>query len=149
MRGNIFLCGDLNARTGSDADFIHDDNDKHILLALSYIIDTDIKKLCREDNKIDRRGKQVNDLCISSNLRVIIGRSLGALLGNLTCKIPSSASVDGYVIDSDELLKEVIYFHVHPFLPLLSDCHCKISVSLGASFTREESLKNEYMPDTF
>ena len=59
--GNILLCGDLNARTGSDQDFIQDDNDKHISLDLSYITDTNITRRCSEDHKIDGIGKQLKN----------------------------------------------------------------------------------------
>ena len=38
----ILLCGDLNARTGTDLDFIRNDTDKHIPLDSQYIIDQNI-----------------------------------------------------------------------------------------------------------
>lgn len=148
--GNILLCGDLNARTGSAPDFIQGDSDKHIPFDPSYIIDTEIKTRCSEDNKLDDRGKQLNDLCISSGLRILNGRSLGDLFGKFTCQTPNGASVVDYVISSEELLKDVIYFHVHPFLPLFSDCRSKVSVTLKATFTREISHdRNTHMPGVF
>lgn len=55
------LMGDLNARTGTEPDFIEGDSDKHVPLDTSYIIDSDIKRRRSEDIKVDERGKQILD----------------------------------------------------------------------------------------
>lgn len=149
--GHILLCGDLNARTGLDLDFVQNDNDKHIPLDPSYIIDSNVLQRCSEDVKVDDRGKQVNELCISSRMRILNGRILGDSFGKFTCQKPTGASVVDYMVASDELLKDINYFHVHPFMPLFSDCHSKISVSIKSSVINKQSLnnKNEKMPDSF
>ena len=148
--GHILLCGDLNARTGSDPDFIQNDTDKHIPLDPSYIIDANIIQRCSEDQKVDDRGKQLNELCISSRMRILNGRTLGDFYGKFTCQTPTGASVVDYVIASEELLKDVIYFHVDSFIPMFLDCHSKVSVSLKASFKRDIlHNRNKKMPDCF
>ena len=55
------------------------------------------------------------------------------------------------MIASEELLKDIIYFHVHPFLPIFSDCHSKISVCIKANAKHVKSAQNvnEKMPDSF
>ena len=55
------------------------------------------------------------------------------------------------MIASEELLKDIIYFHVHLFQPLFSDCHSKISVCIKASLKHNHGLRNETkrMPDNF
>ncbi|MEW8547303.1 MAG: hypothetical protein AB2693_27665, partial [Candidatus Thiodiazotropha sp.] len=133
-KGRILLCGDLNARTGQELDFIQKDDDRHLPLDTSYIIDTNISQRKSEDTKIDERGKQLLDLCISGRLRILNGRSTGDSYGKFTCQKPTGASVVDYVILSEELIKEIIYFHVHPFKPMFSDCHSKISFNLKASY---------------
>ena len=84
--GSILLCGDLNARTGSDTDFIINDDDGHIPLDPDYIIDAKVRKRESEDSKVDERGKQLNEVCIASRLRILNGRTLGDLFGKYTCQ---------------------------------------------------------------
>ena len=149
--GNIVICGDLNARTGIDSDYISNDSDKHVPLDPSYIIDSDILQRNSEDIKVDDRGKQVNELCISTRTRILNGRMLGDSFGKFTCQKSTGTSVVDYMIASEELMKDIIYFHVHQFQPLLSDCHSKISACIKASVKhRPCSLnENEQMPDSF
>ena len=150
--GSILLCGDLNSRTGSDTDFIinDDDDDGHIPLDPDYIIDAKVTKRESEDSKVDERGKQLNEVCIASRLRILNGRTLGDLLGQFTCQKPTGASVVDYFIASEEILKNVIYFHFHPFLPIFSDCHSKISMSFKAPYVKESKQNiNKKMPATF
>ena len=91
----------------------------------------------------------MNEFCIPSRLRILNGRTLGDLYGKFTCQKPTGASVVDYFIASEELLKDIIYFHVHPFLPIFSDCHSKISMSFKASFVRESKQNiSKKMPAT-
>ena len=41
------------------------------------------------------------------------------------------------------LLKDIIYFHVHPFQPIFSDCHSKITVCIKASVKHRQCLQNK------
>ena len=105
---HILLCGDLNARTGKDLDFIRNDTDKHIPLDPQYIIDQNIQQCKSENTKVDDRGKQIIEMCITSGMRILNGRSTGDFLGKCTCQKPNGLSVVDYVISSEELLKDVI-----------------------------------------
>ena len=100
---------------------------------------------------MDDRGKQVNELCISSRMRILNGRILGDAFGKFTCQKPMGASVVDYMIASEELLKDIIHFHVHPFQPVFSDCHRKISVCIKATVKHNNCVRNENdrMPDSF
>ena len=81
-------------------------------------------------------------------MKILNGRTLGDLYGKFTYQTPTGASVVDYVVASEELLKDVIYFHVHSCIPMLSDCHSKVSVSLKASFKRDIlHNRNKKMPD--
>ena len=73
--GLIVLCGDLNARTGLDSDFIQNDDDEHIPLDPAYIIDANVTTRDSEDSKIYDRDKQLNDICIASRLTILNGRT--------------------------------------------------------------------------
>ena len=134
-KGNIILCGDLNARTGSEPDFIQGDcNDINIPLYEDYICDFVQDDRHSYDCKIDTRGKQLLDMCIGSKLRILNGRMTGDSLGKFTCIKPTGYSVVDYVIMSEELLENTLYFQVSDYFPTLSDCHCKLSFGLLASF---------------
>lgn len=43
-------------------------------------------------------------------------------------------SIVDYVLASDSLLQDVLYFNVSPFNPILSDCHCKLSWNILSHF---------------
>ena len=149
--GDIVVCGDLNARTGIESDDISNDSDKHVPLDPSYIIDSDILQCNSEDIKVDDRSKQVNELCIATRMRILNGKMLGDYFGKFTCQKPTGTGVVDYMIPSEELMKDIIYFHVHQFQSLLSDCHSKKSACIKASIKhRTCSMKeNEQMPDSF
>ena len=104
-----------------------------------------------EDTKVDNRGKQINELCISTGMPILNGITLGDSFGKFTCQKPTGASVVDYMIASEELLKDIIYFHVHPFLPIFSDSHSKIPVCIKANAKHVKSAQkvNERMPDSF
>ena len=55
-------------------------------------------------------------------------------LGKCTYQKTNGFSTVYYVLTSEELLKDIIYFHVHEFKPLFSDCQSKVSFSVKASF---------------
>ena len=85
-------------------------------------------------------------------MKILNGRTLAYLYGKFTSQTPTGASVVDYVIASEELLKDVIYFHVHSCIPVLSDClHSKVSVFfLNSSFMRDIlHNRNTKMPDCF
>jgi hypothetical protein len=134
-KGNIILCGDLNARTGSESDFIQDDsNDENLPLYKNYNSDIVQEKRCSHDSKVDNRDKQLLDLCIGSKLPFLNGRMWGDSYGKSTCIKPSGSSVVDYVIMSENLLENTLYFQVSDFIPTLSDCHCRLSFGLLASY---------------
>ena len=79
------------------------------------------------------------DLYISTRLRILNGRRNGDNNGKFTCQKPTG-----------ELLKEIIYFHGHPSKPMFSDCHCKISFNLKATYANNTPLNLlENMPAPF
>ena len=73
-KGEILLCGDFNARTGVLSDFIASDVTEHLPLADDYSPDRPILTRYSRDVVIDNRGRELIDLCISSQLRFLNGR---------------------------------------------------------------------------
>ena len=63
--------------TGSEPDFIVNDDNSYILLHDDYIIDNTL--FCRnsEDIKVCTRGRDLLDVCISHGIRILNGRTFG------------------------------------------------------------------------
>lgn len=132
--GNILLAGDLNARTGNgQLDFIeYDDYDSNItqLNYNDYTPDGDLPKRYSRDSVVSSRGKELNDFCIHSGMRILNGRTMGDFSGQMTCHTNNGSSVVDYCIASENLFENISFFKIHKFLGDLSD-HCQISVMLN------------------
>lgn len=110
LHGKLIVGGDLNARTGNASDFIVNDNSNHLPLFNDYISDDSINSRCNKDTFISTRGRQLNELCIQSGMRILNGRCLGDTLGNFTSYQPAGNSVIDYFIVSDSLLPYINFF---------------------------------------
>jgi hypothetical protein len=58
---------------------------------------------------LDGRGKDLLDLCISHQLRLLNGRVFGDCFGKNTCYTPNGTSVVDYVMASVYVLMIMIY----------------------------------------
>lgn len=149
-KGDIMLCGDFNARTGTLADFIENDSLDHIPMYEGYKPDfCEIKRNSR-DKYVDSRGKELIEMCIEKQVRILNGRSLGDINGKYTCLTSNGSSVVDYVLVSHSILNKILYFEVSDFLPTLSDCHCKLSWGLLTNFNVpiQETYKKKF-PDKY
>ena len=129
------ICGDLNARTGSKADCIVDDE---VCNVQQFEYDFDNSRLRHsQDNVNCSRGKSILETCISAKLRIVNGRKLGDSLGrftchkNVTCEDQTLAkkcgsSVVDYLIVEENILDEITSFKVNDYLGHISD-HCSLS----------------------
>ena len=134
-KGDIMVRGDLNARTGSQQDFIASDGADHLPLYQNYNIDS--HSMCRQSKVIivDARGRSLIDICIGNQLRILNGRCFGDLFWRYTCFIPNGRSVVDYTIVSESVLEHILFFHLSDLLATLSECHCKLSWGMLANFT--------------
>lgn len=137
-KGDIIITGVLNARTASVLVYIINDTTTHIPIN-NYQVDQITERRVSQDKIVDSRCKELIDLCIGNQLRILNGRCCGNTTGKYTCFKPKGSSVVDYCLASETLLSEVLYMHVSEFIPKLSDCHCKISLKLLAHFEREYS----------
>lgn len=145
--GDVFLCGDLNARVGAECDYIINDDSKYVPIFDTYQVDKQILLRQSRDTKVDSRGKNLLDMCISQQLRLLNGRIIGDLFGKYTCYKPVGASVVDYAIVSESALNQVLYFRVNDFIPTLSDCHSKIEWKMSAYYTIvHEDMNNNVVP---
>ena len=71
--GKVFVCGDINARTGCEPDYILFDH--YIEAGLNINIEsTDIPPRKNKDHVIDSYGKRLIELCKTTNLLITNGR---------------------------------------------------------------------------
>ena len=134
--GSLILCGDFNARVGSLRDCIHGDNNKYNKRRYDYIQDADLSPRVSYDTINDTRGTELLDICVGNSLRLLNGRIIGDSFGKFTRFTPNGCSSVEYVVASEKLLRQIPYFKVSPFIPNLSDAHCKLSWTLISKFQR-------------
>lgn len=91
----------------------------HTLLILKQIL-----KRQNTGKTLDSRGKNLLDYCISYQLRILNGRVLGDAFGEYTCFTPQGCSVVDYVIVTEGILDQILYFCINDFVATISDCHC-------------------------
>ena len=133
--GDIILTGDFNARTGSEDDHIAGDSNLHIPVNHNnYNVDLAIEQRVSQDNTVDQRGKDLLEFCICNQIRILNGRCFGDSSGNFTCIKPNGCSVVDYVLVSQNLFHDILYMGVSDFKANFSDCHCKLSFKILASF---------------
>ena len=79
-KGQILICGDLNARTGeSSINFV--DNDEHIPVPLDTKNNSTSQNRKSSDKIVCSRGKELLDLCTALNLRILNGGAFGDSCG--------------------------------------------------------------------
>ena len=78
--GNIFIQGDLNARTSTDFDFVKTgkyDYHENEMDETDFDMDDDPNLRNSEDKIVNQRGKELLDLCKLNRLVIINGRKTG------------------------------------------------------------------------
>ena len=139
-QGQIIFTGDINARSGQKLDYINSDSGDFIPVDNSY--DVDALNICRSRFNQDKcitnvYGNSLIDLCISSGLRILNGRTIGDFFGKFTCHEVNGSSVVDYVLVHENFMDSIIYFHVWDLWADLSD-HCLISFSIKCNYFRSE-----------
>ena len=66
----------VEARTGTQCDYVENDNDIPEHFSLTYIIDQDYRRVS-QDLTVNMQGRCLLDLCIGSRLRILNGRHEG------------------------------------------------------------------------
>ncbi|CAG2252355.1 unnamed protein product [Mytilus edulis] len=146
LEGNIALIGDLNAHINvSESDYITNEIDDSLddFLPINYIADAVLKSRSTEiSQNTNSYGKQLIELCISAQLRILNGRTLGDSKGKVTFFNHNGTSIDDYCICSSGFLPSIINFSINKFDPTVSD-HCPITVNIMSQIKRQppENLK--------
>jgi hypothetical protein len=133
-KGKVLIMGDLNARTGCKEDFIRNDSGRHLPGEDWYPVDKTNRGRVSKDQVYDsEQGQKLLDLCISSQMRILNGRTIGDISGKFTCFRPNGVSVVDYAVCQEQLIPLIKFFQVHDFKGEYSD-HCKISCNLQIKY---------------
>ena len=115
VRGNVIVCGDFNARTGTLTDYIVMDNiNNQYPLPLNYS-QYQINSRCSMDRSVQKNGRRLADICIDNSICILNGRSLGDLRGSFTCMSLQGSSVVDYFLCSHDIMKDIGMMTVQPF----------------------------------
>ena len=142
--GQYIIMGDLNGRTRLGEDFVRDHSDKHSPINIpNYLKDEILSRQNEDKHVIDQQGKLILDLCKSSSLRILNGRTHGDKTGKFT-RYPinpkDNPSAIDYALCGNSVMREIESFSILPFTGL-SD-HCCISVNININVDIMEY--NEY-----
>ncbi len=141
-RGHVLICGDLNARTGREIDYVNIGDNNHISNNTTFHSSLVITPRNNYDSLVNTNGKQVLKLCKGLGLYIINGRTRGDSLGRFTyCSRLGASVVDYSITDIDPNF--INAFIVRPQLPI-SD-HCQTVLYLNQSIDRVSTapLKHE------
>ena len=150
----VVLLGDFNARIGLLPDinvvdtFIYD----QVGISIADVNNASSAKVLPEkvslervsrDVVVNRLGAKLIDLCKSSEMVILNGRSFSDInVGKFTCK---NASVVDYTLCTMNSIQFFTHFDVKEFCPLSSDIHCSIEFAMKA---HPESIDPQIpMPD--
>jgi hypothetical protein len=133
--GDVILLGDFNGRTGTMEDWVTDDTISHLPIEDNYITDKAIRHRKSHDSTVNERGRDIIDLCLSSQVRILNGRVVGDLQGKLTFYKNGVSAIDLCMVD-ENMFNDVCYFQVNDLNRHLSD-HCGISVKIKAKILVE------------
>ena len=139
----ILILGDFNARTGTEPDFtMYSNIDKHL-----PGFDTNLLDICNclrcncDTHAVDNYGRKLLDMCKSTGLRIINGRSIGDTSGNYTCFSPAGPpSVIDYALAHNSILNDIHAFKVGPLHPL--SIHCPIGLALHVPYMCSVPVKD-------
>ena len=110
----IVISGDMNARTGTDDDFLIDDRITHLPIGNWYAPSNFNLPRCSRDkpNIINGHGKSLLDLCKTHDIHIINGRKDGDRNGELTCFTSRGSSVVDYTLASANFFDNIIRFDI-------------------------------------
>ena len=113
-KGVILVQGDLNARTGSEIDFVnHDKSDEFLGIE-------NLANQCQrnsEDSKMNQMGKELLDLCKVNDLLIANGRKAGDLFGKFTSHQYNGSALNDYLLAPNSFLDKVSHFSVSDYTP--------------------------------
>ena len=132
--GDVLMSGDFNARTGTEPDYIVNDESlaSYVTMPSSYVADIPYARN-NQDKVCNEYGKLLLELCSSHSMRILNGRFIGDTQGHLTFYSHNGASCVDYTLVSVNVLDRITYFSIAEPDYIMSD-HCLQRVGLRCAF---------------
>ena len=142
----LVVGGDFNARTGNLKDTLISERneEKYIKMPESPNKKTNAPGRINQDKKTNDFGHELRELCVSTGMNILNGRTIGDLLGKYTYIGHNGCSTVGYILASDNLYctKNAINRFQVKDLTRFSD-HLPITISLNGNPQNEsQNRKN-------
>ena len=143
--GKCLVFGDFNGRTAMEPDFCENDENLSKFISDDGTDSIDIASPRNNSDyaPVDKNGRCLLDLCISSGLRILNGRVFGDSLGYHTCfSHNGNPSTIDYFLASSCLLGNLKYLQI--FDPNVNSIHCFLRLSLSTNFSLNLSSEDKY-----
>ena len=142
----FLIGGNFNAYTHQEPDYIEFDSMTYINDDIEYVEDTITETRYNLDKReTNAYGNALLDLCKSSGLRILNGRSgKDKNIGNFTCITDNSASVINYFVADFDFVNNVSDFEIYD---RLESIHMPLRVQLRFSNTDNIPNTSEILPE--
>ena len=143
-KGDIIIGGDFNCRVGLLPDYVEEDNNFYGNGDPEQIIDNQFANRYSQGKTINSLRRNLIDLCLTRQLKIINGRTLGDLTGKFTCYKGNGNSVGDYIICSENLLHKVIAFKIKHITNFSDHCQLSLTIDIKAKNNKKEiALKSK------
>ncbi len=132
MLGDVMMIGDFNSRVGNLKDFIINDDLIGIENNFIYSVDKNFGPRGHIDSFVNKHGKKLIELCISSGLRILNGRKIGDLGGYLTYFGSQGSSTNDFIISHFNCFDRFQSMNVSN--PNEFSDHCLVSCQFDCNF---------------
>lgn len=125
--GYVCVIGDLNSRCGTQQEFIKDDilNEhirQHINSFLGYTNSMEYGDRLSEDHNVNSFGRKLLNMCRTSNLVIMNGRSTSDSNGEITFHNHLGTSVIDYAVVDSRMLNTKLDLNVEHFTEYSDHC---------------------------
>ena len=138
--GEIFLAGDLNART-RNLNNCTTDNEEFSARSAARVSSHPAESLrASKDNTLNARGKHLLDFLACTNLSLLNGNTLGDIFGEFTSVNYNGSAVVDYMAASPGVFKQVQCFQVLNLTRFSDHKPCICTLKLGHSYVSPDHL---------
>ena len=135
------IFGDFNARTRDEQETLSVDKFDEELGINTNIHEPPPRRNSEDMKIINKRGKELLDICKVNDLVIANGRTIGDLWGSYTCHQKTGSSVVDYLLTSFNARKHVLSFSIGTYMPNLSDhCSLQTTINIGCKLERQEFI---------
>ena len=131
------IFGDFNARIRDEQETLSYDKSDEELGVDTNIHEPPPRRNSEDMKLINKRGKELLDICKINDLVIANGRTIGDLFGSYTCHQKKGSSVVDFLLTSFRTSKHVISFSIGTYMPNLSD-HCSLQATINIGYTLEK-----------